>query len=120
MPDMRPFIVIIHEEHAELVWAVDAAQAGALGAKDADVEGYDVGVEAVEPVDDWGPARAIPHVDRRVAAQRQYGLRVPDDRECEVCGLAEMGGRWRVCDLCCACSECGHEDGCERAADAPR
>lgn len=60
------------------------------------------------------PSRDEPHIECRPEVLRQLGWRVEGESTCDTCGLAAMDDeRFRVCEECNQCLECGHDQDCE-------
>lgn len=59
-------------------------------------------------VQEFQPAKPGVHIECRDEVLRLLGWAVENDNTCSTCGLAEMDDiRWRVCEGCCQCPDCG-------------
>lgn len=102
-------------EFAQLVVALNEKEAIDMVWKDGEYGGEkeDLMAEELADTDKVFSLRDKSYIVKDYNILREYGFFIEGDHRCECCGLAEMSGKYRLCEECGMCEDCGHEEDCK-------
>lgn len=104
------------EQPGDLVFATSEAEASREGIAKGEacrhVSPEQVRAERVPGADHLRDGRRA-YIESNTAVLRQAGWDCEGARHCACCGLSDLNDdRWRVCNQCGGCPDCGHDFDC--------